>query len=893
MSRVAALVAVVIACASAAAIDLDFAMATPASSARPDDTHRSGKSILVVRAPRAPNIDGRLTDAVWTDAPFISDFRQRQPIENGEPTRRTEIAFAYDSEALYVAARMFIEGPQDVQAVMTRQDVTGAAERIIVSLDTFRDRRTAYSFAVTAAGVRADWFHPDDDTHQRDRSFDPVWQARVTMAADRWSAEMRIPFSQLRFPASDEQRWGININRYIPQRNEDIFWIAMPKNTRNWASHFGELRGIRGIRSPVRIELLPYVAGSGTLTSSSLTEGDPFVDELGTEARVGLDAKIGLGPNLTLDATVNPDFGQVEADPAEVNLSAFETFFEEQRPFFVEGARLLEGSGSNFFYSRRIGAAPRGSLPEDVTAADVPTTSPILGALKLTGRLPSRLSIGALSAITRRTHADVAILDPETGNELRDEVAVEPLTAFNVVRVEQELGAHSSRVGGTLTGVYRDLEGDEDLADQLVRYAVTGGVDWNLRFADARYEITGDLGFSTIGGAAEAVAQRQLSSAHYYQRPDQDHVEFDPRRRSLLGWRAGLGGGRRSGAWQWSGLFEAESPGFDLNDVGLLRSADDLAFIGDVNYSHAEPSDLLHEWSVRLLGFQEWNFGGVRKPGAINLLGSATLPNFWRLSAGSRLGFPGQNDDLTRGGQLVGRDWAAGGDVSISNSFSSRQRWQVAVGADWGDVGLAGVFALASITLRPVDRLELSLTPSYFYRRDNRQYIDTITGTGQATAGDRYVFAEVERHELVMQTRLQVVFTPDLAVELYAEPFASSGRFSRFGELPESASRDLRFYGEASNTDIVGLDGVYSVTDGDDSFQVSNPDFTALSLRSTLVLRWELLPGSTLFLVWQQNRGESLAVGSPVSIGDLGESITSPGQHTVAVKLSYWWPTGL
>ncbi|MCG8424432.1 MAG: carbohydrate binding family 9 domain-containing protein [Proteobacteria bacterium] len=901
MSRVAAL---------AAAFAVIGAAVSPVRSAEPD--RAPDKSIDVARAAEAPVIDGQLTDASWRQARFISDFRQREPVENGLPTRRTAVAFAYDQDALYVAARMFTAGPGEVQAVMTRRDETGTAERIIVSLDTFRDRRTAYSFAVTAAGVQADWYHPDDADFPRDPLFDPVWQAAVTMHRNHWTAEMRIPFSQLRFAPADEHRWGININRFIPQRNEDIFWIVVPKHERGWASHFGELRGIRNVHHSARIELKPYTALDTTITSRSLfADDDPFADEFDLGARAGLDAKLGLGPSLTLDATINPDFGQVEADPAVVNLSAFETVFDERRPFFVEGAQILKGRGATFFYSRRIGAPPRGSVEvvdsddpgeSDEPYSDAPTSTPILGAAKLTGRLPSGLFVGVLSALTRPAYADVA---DSANPSMRLRVPVEPLTTFNVLRLEREVGQHSSRIGASLTGVYRHFPGDDPSLDsflpldhQLVRHAIAGGLDWNLRLAQARYEINGNVGFSTLGGESQAIAERQTDNSRYLQRPDQDHVSFDPTRRSLSGWLGEVSASKRSGAWRWTTAAFAQSPGFAANDLGLLVSADDVGFYADLFYLQRESGTLYHSWELGLFAFEEWNFGGVRKPADIDLHGRFEFRNYWRVDARLSAGTPGHSDDLTRGGPLMGIGWRASGDISLANSSSARQQWWVEFDWDASETGPTGFIASARVTARPVDRIQLSLSPRYLRRTNNRQYIETIDDPNAAEFGQRYLFAEVKRRELALQTRLHVSFTPNLSAELYAEPFASSGRFSHFGELAEAGSRDLRRYGR-NNTEIELTDDpddadqlgdTYTVTDRDSSFAFDNPDFTLLSFRSTLVLRWEFLPGSTMFLVWQQNRTDELLTGNSVSLGDVGESITSPGQHTLAVKISYYWP---
>lgn len=408
-----------------------------------------------MRVAQPPTLDGLLDDEAWRQATFTTDLIQKEPDQGLPSTLRTEVAFVYDGDALYVGARMFSDSPADIETVMTRRDESGVAERLIVSLDTWHDRRTAYSFAVTAAGQRVDWFHPVDEEFERDFSFNPVWQARTRLTGEGWVAELRIPFSQLRFNDGDEQVWGLNLNRYIPRRNEDDFWVVVPRHVTGWSSWFGDLTGVRGVRPSRRLELLPYVAGDWQVNSGrNPRAGTPFDARRDWAGRVGGDAKVGLGPNLTLDATVNPDFGQLEADPAVVNLTAFETVFDERRPFFTEGSPLFTGSGPTYFYSRRIGASPRllGDLKGQRDFVEAPRASTLWGAGKLTGRLASGLSLGALAAVTGHSFADV--YDFDTAEEGR--VKLEPFTGFGVVRVQQELGG-GSVVGAMLTGVNRAL----------------------------------------------------------------------------------------------------------------------------------------------------------------------------------------------------------------------------------------------------------------------------------------------------------------------------------------------------------------------------------------------------------------------------------------------------
>jgi hypothetical protein len=850
----------------------------------------------------APVIDGKLDDQAWLHADFVSDFLQKEPIEGGVPSQRTEVAIVYDAEALYVGARMYAGGRADIQAVMTRRDDTGTAERIIVSLDTFRNRRTAYSFAVTAAGVRADWFHPDDAEFARDHSFDPVWTAETTLGAEGWFAEMRIPFTQLRFTRGDEQRWGININRYIPHRNEDIFWVPVPKDATAWSSHFGELYGLHEIRQPLRVEIVPYLVGNMTLTSSALIAADdPFADTLAMGGRAGVDIKVGLGPSLTLDAAINPDFGQVEADPAEVNLSGFETFFGERRPFFTEGRELLAGKGKAYYYSRRIGARPRGSAEGDYVYR--PESTALLGAAKLTGRLPSALSIGALAAVTGQAHADTY----DTATDSRERVRIEPLATYGVLRVQQEFGRSASIVGASLAGVHRDLDAGEPLAAELVRQSLGGGVDWSLRSAGATYELSGNAGFTLLRGEPAAILARMQTPVHYFQRPDQDHVSLDGDRRSLSGLTGELWLSKRNGSWLWNLGVNAEGPGFDPNDVGQLQSSDDLGAHAQVMYRDSAPGARLHAWQLGAGAGNEWNFSGARDPGYMETFGALVLKNFWNLSAISVLFTPGVSDHATRGGPLTGIGWGGGSEVVLQSPYSARHRWSVSAAYEHQQTGTRGMRIGAGATMRLADWASLSFTPSYRRLSHNRQYIDTcgdhpddacMIGNPD-TYGARYIFATVDRRELSVQTRLQFAFTPNLALDMYVEPFASSGRFYRFGELPAPGSRDLAIYGQdvgmieridpaqAPQPCLQGC--VYRVTEGGETFTFVDPDFTYLSLRSTAVLRWEIWPGSALFVIWAQDRADALGAPGLVTPITLGEATIAPGSHTLLIKFAYWW----
>lgn len=828
-------------------------------------------------------IDGHFDDAAWRGAAWFTDFQQKDPIEFGVPAESTAVAFLFDDKALYIGARLYGRSPGDVVHSVTRRDQFSNAEHFIVILDPYLDRRTGYSFIVSAAGVRSDYYHPTDSEGSRDYGFNPVWESAVTRDSTGWFAELRIPFSQLRFLPGEAQTWGMNINRWMPGRNEDVYWVVIPRSETGFMSRFGTLTGIRGIKPSSRVELLPYVAAEGSFRND-VPPGNPFDDGSMTTARAGADLKVGLGPNLTLDATVNPDFGQVEADPAEINLSAFETFFSERRPFFTEGASLLTGNGPGYFYSRRIGAAPRGDASGRYV--ERPSNSTILGAAKLTGRLGSGLSIGSLAAVTDNEYARVV---DTLGN--RGRVEVEPLTSYGVVRLQQEFGASKSTVGAMLTGVNRNLDDDDALAPFYNRRSITGGVDWTLRWQGGGYELGGFAGFSHLTGSRERMLALQRASQRYFQRPDQDYLSIDPNRTSLTGYAASLYFERNAGEhWLWNFSGSAESPNFELNDLGRLGGADDIDLSGGVTYRVTRPGKLFRQWSANIFAFNNFNYGLQRQEGIIELNTNQQWLGFQQTYFGTYYRPAFQSDLLTRGGPLMGAPDQYGANFEFNSGESSNFLWNVDLSGDRDEFGGYEAEVEFSLRLRPVPALELSLSPSYAVGRDTRQFLASRTDGSEVNYGGRYIFGTIDQRTISAQLRLNYAMSPDLTIEGYVEPFAANGSYSRFGELPSPRSRTLRRYGTDNTTIARNSDGSYTVTDAEQgvTFPLRNPDFHQVSLRGNLVLRWEWRPGSTLYLVWQQDRGEFQNARGNVVPGDLFRAFGKDGQQFVALKVSYW-----
>ena len=468
-------------------------------------------------------IDGRLDDAAWSSAAFFDDFQMKEPVQFAAPGDRTEVAFLYDDDALYIGVRAHSRDPAAIPRDVTRRDQYGNSEHIVISLDPYLDRRTAYSFSVTAGGVRRDYYHSRDseDFDERDFTYDPVWEGRSAIDSAGWTAEFRIPYSQLRFNERESQVWGLNINRWIPQRNEDLYWVVVPRDETGFASRFGTLNGITQIKPGAQLELLPYVAAN-LFRQTEPDPENPFEEQWSGNGRAGADLKASLGSSLTLNATFNPDFGQVEADPAQLNLSAFETIFDERRPFFTEGRQYIEGRVGNYFYSRRIGGPPRGEASGDYV--DTPDNTTILSAAKVTGRTPSGLSVGALTALTNREYADV--YDLETQGFDREEV--EPTSLYGVLRLQQQFGASQSVAGFSFSGMQRFFNDGTSLHRRFTNHAFAGGFDWALRFQGGRYQLSGHAGLSRVVGDSAALNLIQNSSGHYFQRPDRKTLRLDP-----------------------------------------------------------------------------------------------------------------------------------------------------------------------------------------------------------------------------------------------------------------------------------------------------------------------------------------------------------------------------
>ncbi len=869
---------------SAGVVIFFLSLASPVFAQTTVNGSGNRKQATALRVPNGSiRVDGRLDDEVWEKATPITDFMQKEPVEGAAPTDAMDVRLVFDDDVLYVGARMHSKDGR-IQAPLGRRDNIDQAEHILVAFDTFLDRRTAVVFGVTAAGVRIDRYHSSDQEDSFDSGFDPVWRAETRVSADQWTAELWIPFSQLRFNPRTELTWGLNLYRFRPTLDEADYWIMIPRTVRAWSSRFGDVSGINGIVPPRRIEALPYIAGGATVNADR-DRNNPFDDGKNLDGRVGADVKMGLGPNLTLETAINPDFGQVEADPAEVNLTAFETRFPEKRPFFLEGAQLFNVGHPNFYYSRRIGTRPIG--PATGEYVDYPDANSIIAAAKLTGRLQSKTSIGFLTAVTDDEDARVA-----TGETLEQrDIDVAPHAYHLVGRVLQEFGPSASTAGLLVNYMHRDLEDGSPLADLYTRNALGVAGNTLLRFKGGTYEFRASGGGSFINGTERAIERVQRSSAHYAQRPDREYSRLDPTLTSLSGWSVQMNFDKTSGRhWLWGANSKIDSENFETNDVAQLNGADGWLTNANLRYRETQPGTVFRNYYVQVDTQTDTTLRQLMQTGHVRATVNATWANFWTSQVQFSRNLATTSVSLTRGGPLMGRGPGWTTNINLGNRATSRTRLTANLFFQNNDDGVSNRRVTGVFSMRPGPRWQFSVSPYYDRITEPQQYISTLAGGRPITYDSRYVFAFIDRSTMSMEYRLGLTVKPDVNLDVYAEPFAASGHYYDYGELLAPGSRERLTYGTAGTTLVVNPDGSQVVTAGGSTINLRNRDFNTLSFRSNVVLRWEWRTGSTIYVVWQQDRAGTEVVGTRVNVGDAFRSMTAPGPNIFLIKTSFWIP---
>jgi hypothetical protein len=810
----------------------------------------------------ALKVDGELTDEVWARAPRIEGFVQRDPNEGAAPTYATEARVAYDARHIYVAVVAHDPEPDKIVGFLTRRDTQSPSDWIRVAIDSYHDKRTAYEFSVNPVGVKQDKYYFNDGNE--DPGWDAVWDVAVSRDQAGWRAEFRIPLSQLRFPRADRPTFGLAIIRQVARLNEMSSWPLIAKSTNGFVSQFGELRGLELTQSPKRLELMPYTVAD---LETQPANDNPLVNGIDPGASVGLDMKYAITPALTLTATVNPDFGQVEADPAVVNLSAFETFFSERRPFFVEGSGVFrfdmdcnDGNCTGLFYSRRIGRAPQldADTPDDGFVS-APANTTILGATKVTGRVGG-FSVGILNAFTAEENAQIAL------GPIRSTSPIEPFTSYTVGRARREFKNQSS-VGVMMTATNRDVGNELSPMRALAGSAYAGGVDWDLRMRSNRYAVAGYWAGSSIHGTEAAIARLQENNVHSFQRPDATHVEFDPTRTSLDGQSGSLSFRKISGERvRFESNVSYKSPGFDSNDLGFIRRADQIQQSNWLQWRDDRPGKYVRSFRFNLNQWGAHNFDGDRLFFGGNVNAHWMFTNNWSTGFGINHEIDSFDDRATRGGPGARYE----GNWSFWNYVSTDDRRKIVFDSfqngGTSEFGVHFADVNPSLTFRPAPALSFS-GGFRFSKFDN----DTqwVTNEEQPDASTHYVFARLDQRTVAMTARVNYTMSPNLSLQVYAEPFVSAGAYTSYQELVNGRADDWR-------------DRYAPYAYGD------NADFNYRSFRTTNVLRWEYRPGSSLFVVWQQGREDSAPYGTFRFGRDFRGVFSLPASNVFLVKFSYW-----
>jgi hypothetical protein len=841
-------------------------------------------------------INGLLDEAVWQQAEVVTGFTQTSPNPGDPATERTEIRVLYDDSAIYIGARMYDSALDSIAATLFRRDGQGYSDWISVGIDSYNDRRTAFIFAVSPRGVRSDMMIFNDN--QFDNSWDAVWEAAANIDEEGWTAEMRIPLSQLRYNGDEtdgERSWGINFLREIARKGEESFWAPTPPEASGIVSRFGRLGNIRDLPTSRRLEFLPYA--SAQLDRAPGNPENPFYRQNDPGYKLGADIKYGIGSNLTLTATINPDFGQVELDPAVVNLTAFETFFPERRPFFLEGSEIFNfgynsnvqmGNEPRILHTRRIGRTPQGRIPGSALFAEDPTQTPIAGAVKLSGKTSDGWAVGVLNALTLE---QTARFTPD--GEVIESVVVESLSNYTVARIQRDFRDGQTVAGVMFNSLLRD-GGSPALQEMLSGRALSGGIDFEQSWSDRKYRINGLLAGSHISGEPAAMARFQRSSARYYQRPDAGHLELDPTQSSL----SGLYGDVmfNSNTRHWFTQFRALqiSPGFEVNDMGFQSAADRRTFSGVISRQEPSPMGIFRNFNAWVFGAGSWNTAGDPLTNFVGVGGYFNFANFWTANMNLMNGFRATDDRLTRGGPLAGHPADKRLEFFLATDHRKDLRISPSVSLRTTELGEYRTSLRTSVRYRPHEAATITVTPEWSRNFNATQYITRVADERAAdTFGSRYVFADLHQTTVSASVRVEWTFTPDLSLQLFAQPFVSAGEFSAFKELSRPGSLRYDVYGTDKGTaEFLPEANRYRIDpegDGTGEFEIENPDFNFRSLRGNAVVRWEFRPGSTLFLVWQQTRSSREETGVFDAGNDFGELFRSPASHTFLVKFSYWF----
>lgn len=834
------------------------------------------------------SIDGKLDEPAWQKANWQDDFIQYEPSEGKKPGQKTDFAILIDENYIYVGFKSWDTSADSIVQRLSRRDEMDG-DFVAVQFDSFFDKRTAFSFMVNAAGIKNDFIISNDGENE-DNSWDPIWLVKTSRDQSGWYAEMRIPLTTLRFEGNNEQTWGLQVGRMLFRKQEVSLWQPSSKKISGWVSEYGELKGLKNLKSRKVADFTPYAVAR---TDRYEKEPENPFKKSGKKSQLdfGLDGKIGLTNNLTLDFTINPDFGQVEADPSQVNLTSFETFFQEKRPFFIEGKNILSfplmfGDGDlaseNIFYSRRIGRRPHNS-PElaDDEYIDAPEFTSILGAAKVTGKTKTGWSIGLLESLTSKEFAQIS-----NGHQ-RSEL-IEPFTNYSIGRIQKDFNNGNTLLGGIFTSVNRNLDAAE--VNYLHKSAYTGGIDFVHKWHNKDWELDLSSYFSRVEGSTEAIKNTQESWIHGFQRPDATYIKYDTTRTSLLGQGGKVVLAKYGGKLKFMAATAWKSPGLELNDVGYMRQADNILEVIWVGYRIFEPFSIFRNLNLNFNQWTEWNFNGdLTGPGG-NINMHTQLKNYWNFHFGTNVNGEGLSTTELRGGPAL----KVSGTKNIWMAFGSNEQKKITGELQFmalkGNVKKSKSIYDAQVSLgyRPSKSLKITLSPNFTSNNDELQYVTQEEYSGKTD----YVFARINQKTLSASLRVNFYITPDLSIQYWGQPFLSSGKYTEFKRISDSRATNYTNRFNLLTTEELSYrpqDELYQVSDpsGNSLYTFDQPDFNVKEFLSNMIVRWEYSPGSTVYLVWSQTRNQSVSNGNFNFHNDLTNLFDDKPYNVFLLKMSF------
>ncbi len=835
----------------------------------------------------APKIDGSFDDEAWQNGKWEGGFYQNYPDNGAQPSQPTVFKILYDDDNIYAAIKAIDNIPSKIENRMIRRDGM-AGDRLAFELDSFFDKRTGFMFGVNAAGVKSDGIIIREDGFP-DLSSDPIWFVKTQITNEGWNAEMKIPLSQLRFENNDQLVWGLQIVRYYFRNQEYDTWQNVPDSLSGWVRNYGELHGISNIPAKKPIEIAPYALSK--ISTYKKQKGNPFADGRDFSYDLGIDGKIGISNNFTLDFAINPDFGQVEADPSQLNLTAFETFYEEKRPLFLEGNNITDYSlglntatQDNLFYSRRIGRSPQAypSLAGN-EKADIPERARILGAVKVTGKTKNGLSLGIIESFTNNEKAEI-----DTEGKQRKE-SVEPFTNYFLARAQKDYNNGNSILGGIFTNVYRNIKSDN--LKFLNTTATTAGFDFLQYFKNKKYFFQANIAGSKITGNKEALLLQQTSSTRYFQRQDADYISVDSSRTSLSGFSGSVMFAKQINSGLTYGSFLTwRSPGFESNDMGFLNQADLVEGKSWFGYDIAKPFSVFRRVSFRADYGYTFDFGGANTIQYLGLQNTFLFNNFWSAFLHVAAVYNETSNTLLRGGPATKLPafWEM-----VFRVTSDETKKFSGYASVWylnrNEEGETNLELSSRLTYRPINSLRISTYAKYGNYENDLQYVNTKFWGKEP----RYILGNLDRETLYFTLRVDYNISPDFTIQYYGSPYVSGGLFSGYKKIINSNSNNYqdRFHiFDTNEISYIEDDGIYSINESATSlsaYNFSNPDFNFKQFRSNLVLRWEFKAGSAVYLVWSQSRTSQSSNGNFDYKNDFKNLFKVSPHNVVMLKFSY------